>query len=57
MMERYGVGVRKNEGDRIVDFATANQLAIANTSFKKRASRRSTYTSGGWNTQVDYILC
>ena len=34
VMGRYGVGVRNNE-DRIVDFATANQLAIANT-FKKR---------------------
>ena len=57
MMGRYGVGVRNNEGDRIVDFAAANQLAIANTFFKKRTSRRSTYTSGGRNTQVDYILC
>ena len=50
---RYGVGVRNNEGDRIV---AANQLAIANT-FKKRTSKRSTYTSGGRNKQVDYILC
>ena len=30
VMGRYGVGVRNNEGDRIVDFATYNQLAIAN---------------------------
>ena len=57
VMGRYGVGVRNNEGDRIVDFATANQLAIANTFFKKRTSWRTTYTSGGRNTQVDCILC
>ena len=57
VMGRYGVGVRNSEGDRIVDFATVNQLAIANTFFKKRTSRRSTYTSGGRNMQVDYILC
>ena len=58
VMGRYGVGVKNNEGeDRIVDFATVNQLAIANTFFKKRTSRWSTYTSRGQNTQVDYILC
>ena len=38
VMGRYGVGVRNKKGDRIVDFATANQLAVANTSFKKRTS-------------------
>ena len=56
VIRRYGVGVRNN-GDRIVDLATVNQLAIANTFFKKRTSRWSTCTSGGRNTQVDYILC
>ena len=49
--------MRNNEGNWIVDFATVSQLTIANTFFKKRASRRSTYTSGEKNTQVDYILC
>ena len=52
VMGRYGVRVRNNEGDRIVDFSTANQLTIANTFFKERTSRRSTCTSGGRNTQV-----
>jgi len=53
----YGVGVRNEEGDRIVDFATSTNMAIANTYFQKRLTRLSTYSSGEINTQIDYILC
>ena len=35
----------------------ANSMAVVNTYFQKRLSRRVTYTSGGLNTQVDYIMC
>ena len=45
------------EGERIIDFAVANKMAILNTYFSKSNARKCTYTSGGKNTQVDYILC
>ena len=51
---RYGVGTR-NEG--VVDFATARRMAVVNTYFQKRLTRRVTYTSGGQHTQADYIMC
>ena len=53
---RYGVGVRNNEGDRIVDFATVNQLAIANAFFEKRTLRRLTYTSTEHASGLNYVL-
>ncbi|XP_037787623.1 craniofacial development protein 2-like [Penaeus monodon] len=48
---KYGVGTW-NEGDRIVDFATAKSIAVVNTYLQKRLTRQATYTSGGQNTQV-----
>lgn len=32
-------------------------MAVTNTYFKKRDSRRITYTSGGVNSQADYVMC
>ena len=57
VLGKHGVGMRNEEGDNLVEFAIAHQLAIVNTYFQKRLSRRITYTSGGVHTQVDYILC
>ncbi|XP_063615634.1 uncharacterized protein LOC134788734 [Penaeus indicus] len=37
---RYGVGTRNEAGDEIVDFTTAKSLAIVNTHFQKRLTRR-----------------
>ena len=54
---KYGVGERNDSGDRIVEFAMANELAVVNTYFKKRSSRCITYASGGKEAQMDYILC
>ena len=54
---RHGFGERNEQGDRITSFATAGGLAIVNTFFKKRTSQQVTFTSGGNNTQVDYMLC
>ena len=39
-----GCGVRNADGDRILDFACANNLVIV------------TYQSGNANTQIDFIL-
>ena len=52
---RHGFGERNEQGDMITSFAGG--LAIINTFFKKRTSQQVTFTSGGNNTQVDYMLC
>ena len=56
VMGKHGVGRRNEEGQMIVEFALANNMAIVNTYFEKRLSRKITYTSGDRNTQIDYIL-
>ena len=52
----HGYGTRNGEGDRILEFALANDLLVGNTLFVKRESHLVTYSSGGNRTQVDYIL-
>ena len=53
---KFGVGVWNEEGEKILEFIVTNILAVTNTYFKKRESRRITYTSGDLNTQVDYVI-
>ena len=53
---RYGIGTRNEGSDRVVDFATARSIAVDNTYFQKRLTRRVTYKRGGQRTQVDYIM-
>ena len=49
-------GSRNIEGDRILEFATACDLVVTNSFFKKRESHLITYTSGNGKTQIDYII-
>ncbi|XP_069971002.1 uncharacterized protein [Penaeus vannamei] len=51
---RYGSGAVNPNGERLIDFAVAYDLAILNTFFKKKDYN--TYESGGQETQLDYIL-
>ena len=51
-----GFGQRNTDGERVLDFATANGLRVGNTWFRKRDSHLITYSSGGHSTQLDYIL-
>ena len=48
---------RNYEGERIIEFAMANNLFVANTCFTKRESYLVTYNSGGSKSQIDFILC
>ena len=52
----FGYGCRNTEGHRILEYCTAQNLFICNTQFQKRDSHLITYSSGGGNTQIDYIL-
>ena len=52
----FGYGVRNDEGSSILEFATAHNLVVANSFFKKRDVHLITFQSGGHNTQIDYLL-
>ena len=52
----WAVGERNPEGDRILDFAVAFDMAVANTFFEKPQGQLVTYKSGGQESQIDYIL-
>jgi len=51
-----GFGIRNPEGERVLEFAVANDLVVGNTHFIKRPSHLITYCSGTHMTQIDYIL-
>ena len=44
------------DGDRVLEFAVANDFVIGNTFFVKRDSHLITYQSGNAKTQIDFIL-
>uniref|UniRef100_A0A7I4Z3B2 Reverse transcriptase domain-containing protein n=1 Tax=Haemonchus contortus TaxID=6289 RepID=A0A7I4Z3B2_HAECO len=51
-----GIGVRNEEGERILDLAMAHDLAVCSTFFAKRRSQKVTYSSGGNGTEIDHVL-
>ena len=52
----HGFGSRNVEGDMLLEFADAMDMAVANTWFEKEDGKLVTYESGGHKTVVDYIL-
>ena len=50
------IGKRNTEGERVLEFAFANELVVGNTWFKKKPKHLVTYQSGNAATQIDYIL-
>lgn len=55
---QYGLGQRNKRGVRLVDFASSNQLYVANTFFNKKPSRKWTWLSPDNKTknEIDYFL-
>ena len=51
------MGIRNEEGERIISFAKAESLAFVNTYFKKEINKLITYSSGQHKTQIDYFMC
>ncbi|XGW03141.1 hypothetical protein V3C99_014828 [Haemonchus contortus] len=51
-----GIGVRNEEGERVLDLAMAHDLAVCSTFFAKRRSQKVTYSSGGNETEIDHVL-
>ena len=52
----HGVEAPNEDGIKVLEFATANQIRILNTSYQKRKNHLVTYSSGGRETQIDYIM-
>ena len=56
---KFGLGMRNEAGQRIIEFCKENALVIANTLFQQHKRRHYTWTSpdGQHRNQIDYILC
>ena len=56
---KFGLGIRNEAGQRLIEFCQENALGIANTLFKQHTRRLYTWTSpdGQYQNQIDYILC
>jgi len=56
---KFGLGIRNEVGQRLIEFCQENALVIANTLFQQHKRRLYTWTSpdGQHQNQIDYILC
>ena len=56
---KFGIGIRNEGGQKLIEFCQENALVIANTLFQQHKRKLYTWTSPDgqhWN-QIDYILC
>ena len=51
-----GYGMRNAEGERILEFCEAAGMIVCGTQFRKADSKLISYSSGGSNTTVDYLM-
>ena len=56
---KFGLGVQKEAGQRLIEFCQENTLVIANTLFQQHKRRLNTRTSpdGQYRNQIDYSFC
>ena len=56
---KFGLGIRNEAGQRLIEFCQENTLVIANTLFQQHKRRLYTWTSpdGQHRNPIDYILC
>ena len=55
---KFGLGVQKEAGQRLIEFCQENTLVIANTLFQQHNKRQPwTLPHGQHQNQIDYILC
>ena len=55
----FGLGVRNEAGQRLIEFCKENALVIEKTLFQQHKRRLYTWTSpdGQYQNQNDYVLC
>lgn len=58
VMKSNGYGERNKRGQRLIEFALENKIAILNTFFKKKSKLRWTWRSpnGEYKNEIDFIL-
>ena len=58
-MDKFGLGVQNEAGQRLTEFCKENTLVTANTLFQQHKRPLYTWTSpdGQHQNQTDYILC
>ena len=56
---KFGLGIRNEAGQRLIEYCQESTLVIANTLFQQHKRRLYTWTSpeGQHRHQIDYILC
>ena len=56
---KFGLGMRNEAGQRLIEFCQENALVIVNTLFQQHKTRLYTWTSPDdkYQNQIDYILC
>ena len=56
---KFGLGIRNEAGQRLIEFCQETALIIANTLFQQHKRRLYIWTSpdGQYRNQIDYILC
>ena len=59
VIDKFGLGIWNEAGQRLIEFCQENTLVIANTLFQQHKRRLYTWTSpdGQHRNQIDYILC
>ena len=55
---KFGLGLRNEAGQKLIEFCQENTMVIANTLFQQHKRRHCTWTSpdGQHQNQIDYIL-
>ena len=51
-----GIGERNAEGRLLLEFCDGKELCVANTWFKKEEKRKVTFSAGGNETEIDFVL-
>jgi len=56
---KFGLGIRTEAGQRLIEFCQENMLVMGNTLLQQHKRRLYTWTSpdGQYQNQTDYILC
>ena len=52
----YAIKKRNVKGRMLLDFCVQRELCVTNTWYKKRDERKVTYSSGGNDTEIDFVL-
>ena len=56
---KFGLGIRNEAGQRLIEFCQENALVLANTLFQQHKRKLYTWTSpdSQYQNKIDYILC